>query len=85
MLKLPTTTARRALEDLAAQGLAVRERPPKKAADDGLPADDLLGDDSGQKAKGGADQKAKGGSDLWRIAADWGNSWDNDDNSSEEP
>src|SRR5262249_15600609 len=60
-LRLPTVTARRVLEELAAQGLASRRRdnPKKKNADSGAEEDEEKG----------------GGADYWSINPRWGDSW----------
>jgi DNA-binding transcriptional MocR family regulator len=51
-LGLPTTTTRRALEELAAHGLAVRRKAEKQSRNDVLPKAD--------------ETSSKGGQDLWR-------------------
>jgi hypothetical protein len=63
-LKLPTNTTRRVLEDIAAQGLAVRSREIKQSS-----GDDTLFD----KPPGSGEEKEekKGGADLWTIAPSW--------------
>ena len=59
---LPNNTARRVLEDLAAQGLALRRRGTKGAAE------------GEEEAAGGGEKK--GGADYWSVNPDWAKSWD---------
>ena len=56
---LPTMTSRRILEDLAAQGLALRRRGKRGEGEDEA-------QDDGEK---------KGGADFWRINPDWSKPW----------
>jgi len=67
---LPTMSARRILEDLAAQGLAIRRRGK---ADDKAKEKDLLDTADDAVAAG----EKKGGMDLWRVNPDWAKSWAN--------
>lgn len=64
-LKLPTTTTRRVLEDLAAQGLAVRKRG-------------MVVEDNSEEAGQGTEAEKKGGPDLWSVHpywVDWSAKW----------
>ncbi len=58
---LPNNTARRVLEDLVAQGLALRRRGAKGAAQ------------AEEEAAGGGEKK--GGADYWSVNPDWAKSW----------